>query len=594
MNEQDRLDSVQKNGGSIIQRFGEKNLTYSLCLAAVKDDGTALAFVPEKLRTQEIYRAACVNNGLAIKYVPKQERNFDLYMMAACQTPEAIRFVPEKELTTDFCIAVFQKHRANAVRFIPIDMKNEAFFSAAIEKDPTLIWEIPGKYRTKKLCLETIRRMGYQTTAEAVSAVPELLSQFHTSMYDHDTCLAFVSSGFFRKTFASHNNWLPFMQGKLNYGGNSVSLVHLLRWVDVCELALGVSGLLLCAIKEPMITERMCEIAVSNKGNAFHFVPKCYRSRHLIEMAVDTYPDALSESPKQQLTLPICLTAVKQKGSLLFYVPDEFRTREVCLAAVANHDRALFAVPIDVMDKEIYLTALSTKTYGVQSIGNSSTLNYVSESMRDYEVCCAAINQSTANAEFIPESIFTEELCEKAVSGSFDTIKFIPKKFKTYDLCIKAVSHNWKNVEYVPGEFLTEEMYIRCFDSYMYCCRIDIVPKERLTDNVCIAYLTARFRNDPRMGGMALGDIPFENRTKTVCDFAMRNEPAWALQFVPEDLVTEEHLMLCAKETPGRLIDNFPARFRTDEFYQRLRETYPEHNWDWYLCEIEGRDRAVH
>lgn len=42
MTEAERIQSIVKNGGRHLMTFKEKNITYSMCLAAVKNDGTAI------------------------------------------------------------------------------------------------------------------------------------------------------------------------------------------------------------------------------------------------------------------------------------------------------------------------------------------------------------------------------------------------------------------------------------------------------------------------------------------------------------------------------------------------------------------------
>jgi len=52
-----------------------------MCLAAVKQNGTALHFVPEELRTHEFYLAAVRINGSAMQFVPKEHRTLDLCIL---------------------------------------------------------------------------------------------------------------------------------------------------------------------------------------------------------------------------------------------------------------------------------------------------------------------------------------------------------------------------------------------------------------------------------------------------------------------------------------------------------------------------------
>lgn len=41
MTEEERIQSIKKNGGCHLQNFKKENITYDMCLAAVMDDGEA-------------------------------------------------------------------------------------------------------------------------------------------------------------------------------------------------------------------------------------------------------------------------------------------------------------------------------------------------------------------------------------------------------------------------------------------------------------------------------------------------------------------------------------------------------------------------
>ena len=79
-----------------------KNQTSEICLAAVKQDGTALQYVKEQ--TPEICLEAVKQNGFALKYVKKQTA--EICLAAVKQESAVLKYV--KKQTPEICLAVFK------------------------------------------------------------------------------------------------------------------------------------------------------------------------------------------------------------------------------------------------------------------------------------------------------------------------------------------------------------------------------------------------------------------------------------------------------------------------------------------------------
>jgi hypothetical protein len=63
------LAAVRQNG--FVLKLHESLKTEAICLAAVKEDGCALQFVPETMKTEHICLLALQRNSEAFKYVPE-------------------------------------------------------------------------------------------------------------------------------------------------------------------------------------------------------------------------------------------------------------------------------------------------------------------------------------------------------------------------------------------------------------------------------------------------------------------------------------------------------------------------------------------
>ena len=79
-----------------------KHQTPEICLAAVKQDGTALQYV--KGQTPEICLEAVKQNGFALKYVKKQTA--EICLAAVKQESAVLKYV--KKQTPEICLAVFK------------------------------------------------------------------------------------------------------------------------------------------------------------------------------------------------------------------------------------------------------------------------------------------------------------------------------------------------------------------------------------------------------------------------------------------------------------------------------------------------------
>ena len=77
---------------------------YQKHLAAVKQDGRAIWYVPKELMDKEIWLAAVTQTGEALGQVPNKLRTKEMCLAAVKQNGWALRWVPEKLRTKEMCI----------------------------------------------------------------------------------------------------------------------------------------------------------------------------------------------------------------------------------------------------------------------------------------------------------------------------------------------------------------------------------------------------------------------------------------------------------------------------------------------------------
>ena len=105
-------------------------------IAAVREDGGNLQFVPKKYMTAELCLIAVKKTGytleheqifmpqLVLAYVPEKFRTPKLCMAAVMQEPFALLAVPEKFKTLELCIAAVQADR-RTLKHIPDTLKSK-------------------------------------------------------------------------------------------------------------------------------------------------------------------------------------------------------------------------------------------------------------------------------------------------------------------------------------------------------------------------------------------------------------------------------------------------------------------------------------
>lgn len=569
MTELERIQSIKNNGGCHLQHFKEKYITYSMCVAAVEDDGNAICYVPVKYRTQEIYTLACQSNGRAlwhvpeefvtrelcesavlsdgtsIKYVPEEYKTRELYILAAQNNPEVLQDAPSQFLDLDFFLKVIDKCGETVIKLLPKDFKNNDFYFSLIGKKPELLWYLPKSAHTSAICKLAIKEMGYESTAAAVNDNPELLCQLHTSLYDHDTCLAFVKSSFFKEKMQGEghgfNSDSDYEKGLLylqKHYYDHYSLKHILRWTDTCEIVLESYPRFLKYAKKSLLTYDMCLSAVKKDYWVFCDIPAKFYTVELCMAAFEQEPHIIEEFPEDCCPYEVYFEAVKKSGYILENTPTKYKTHELCLAAVKNVGIEIENVPLEILDEEICLA-------GLKNIGGlgSGILGKIPESLRSYSVCLEAVRVDS------------------------DSLAYVPKEHLTYELCLTA-AHKLFSLQAVPKEFLTEELCTAAVEHSGLAFRD--VPQEIITYKLCM--LAINHGSD--YAYQAIKRCPREMITQELCEAAVHKN-ILAIKYVPEEFVTEDMIVRVCGIAPSLLSDNFPIRYRTEAFIADLINTFP-------------------
>ena len=103
-NEADALAALKQNGGAL-EYVPWSLRSPEICRAAIKQNGGALEYVPWSLRSPEICRAAVEKNGLALEFAPWILLSAEICWAAVKQNAEALEFVPRSLRKEEICRA---------------------------------------------------------------------------------------------------------------------------------------------------------------------------------------------------------------------------------------------------------------------------------------------------------------------------------------------------------------------------------------------------------------------------------------------------------------------------------------------------------
>ena len=93
-----------------------------------------------------------------------------------------------------------------------------------------------------------------------------------------------------------------------------------------------------------------------------------------------------------------------------------------------------------------------------------------------------------------------------------------------------------------------------------------LIPKEKLTEKICIEAVKHCSRND-----IPIKDIPEQMLTETVCLEAVKHEP-FALGDIPPEKITEEMVLIAVKGSYTTAL-YIPDRLKTPEFLETVIAT---------------------
>ena len=557
--EQERIRMIERYGGMHIKKFARKSLTYDLCMAAVKDNGSALEYVPEEfltpelclaaversgfalrfvpaemktealclaacrtygvalkyvpesMRTKEMYQAAVKTSGEALELVPEDERTPEMYLDSACEDKVAFRFIPNDFVTPDFCAEVVFRTGAYRFQDLPKKYKTPKTVEKVIEKRPEVFWDLPREYCSETVCKSALQGLKYPSFAAMVQERPEIFGKLPPALYDREAAMAFVTSDYYEKQVVPipgydfnceiKGHWMVHKKEKYYMPG-------MLQWRDVAERMVAHDWRMTYDLPAAFRDAEMYKIALKQGGLPLSMVPENLLTKEIYQTAFEADSSCIRSVPKEMITREMCYTAAKENGIL---VPgtEELWTKEICLAAVSRTGTSIQKIPPELRDEAIYAAAVSCREQRLK-------LENVPEQWKTEKVCLAAVKRYGCELENVPNDMITSEMAEAAVRQTGFAIQYVPRELLTDDLCINALHYSGN-----------------------------------------------------------LRDIPVEARSERVCVAAVERN-LQEIDFVPEQNITKEMIERVSEKWPATVDRYLPARLRTEEYLTELFQKYPQ------------------
>lgn len=570
-----RINSIINNDGFYLKKYKPENRTIPVCLAAVMKDGLAIEFVPEHIRTKDICNAACISDGLALMYVPEEIKNAEicknavlnngialkyvpekyktqqmcgiavtntgtalefvpeeyvnekLCKAAAIQSKDAFAFIPKSYITPAFCASIVNEKGSEWIEGLPKELRNSAFYNELVKLAPSVIWNVPSKYRNAIFCNNYLSAMHYKSAGEAIRKDDRMIGLFHHSLYDHETCLAIVQSKAFKKVI--HSNYKVFMRSeddlKMEYG--TIHFRHLLKFPDVIQFAVKLDASLAKYAPLDMFSQDIVNI-LADSNDGFSYIPSHYKTKELCEKAFKKDPYNITEIPNEYLTEKMCLQAVKYSGFLLQYIPENMKTAQMCRIAVEDEGNGLPYVPCHLINKEMaYFILNHVPAYGFP-------LKHIPEAILDYELCLEAVKKYGDNLGDVPTKLRDHDMCLAAIVSHVHAARFIPYDSFAPDIVLYLAKDPYC-LKYVPEDKMTEEAAYEAVSHSLLMedgVKISNIPERLLTKKVCERAFETNMS--------ALYGIPEEFITEKMLLEVSRAKKPWILRYVYRRLISED------------------------------------------------------
>lgn len=124
--------TILSKDGYLIKFFDENDITFNMCLAAIKNQPFAIRHVPKNLINDELIDTAIDLNGYSIMYVDNDKKTDDRCIRAYNNCATALRFMPKYLVTYDLCIEAV-KREMYCLQYVPDEYLLDVYQHAVLD-----------------------------------------------------------------------------------------------------------------------------------------------------------------------------------------------------------------------------------------------------------------------------------------------------------------------------------------------------------------------------------------------------------------------------------------------------------------------------
>lgn len=147
-----------------------------MCLAAVKQDGQTLRFVPENVKCLTICYAAVKQHGWALRDVPDNLKDRAMCLQSVRTSGDSLMFVPERFLDDEIseCLTINDEgHETNILSMLPDHVKTYEKCMQSVKRDGQMLKNVPDCHKDKDICLTAVKN-----DSDALRYVPDILKDW--------------------------------------------------------------------------------------------------------------------------------------------------------------------------------------------------------------------------------------------------------------------------------------------------------------------------------------------------------------------------------------------------------------------------------
>lgn len=168
--------------GLTLGYLDEEEITYEMCLCAVKNDPMALRNVPTAFMDEKIIEIALLKNGVTLQFIPKKLRTETYCNIAFHSSPNSLRYIPAEFKTYEMCVNAVIRDMY-CIHYVPDEYLLAVYKEAIIDRNLALPQFDGGRKSYNKAYM-------YKDIVKKIKLFLQRETSLETSLLDSDLSLS--------------------------------------------------------------------------------------------------------------------------------------------------------------------------------------------------------------------------------------------------------------------------------------------------------------------------------------------------------------------------------------------------------------------